>query len=160
MWWWAQPRSFRNFSFGFWQKGLSLCRHADNSSYGLLLQGTATSPNITGPYTFQAAFNPLGDKSQDFGMFVGNDDDAYALYSNGDSAAGRDVIISGINEERTNLTEVIYTFQGISIRGNVGRLSNGWLLSAADFDLEAPSIIQTDGYYYLVASHKTGVRLH
>lgn len=47
--------------------------HADNSTYGLLEQGVATSQNITGPYTFRGTHHPLGDFSQDFGLFEDDD---------------------------------------------------------------------------------------
>ncbi|KIY64232.1 carbohydrate-binding module family 35 protein [Cylindrobasidium torrendii FP15055 ss-10] len=113
--------------------------HADNSSYGWLLQGLATSPNISGPYTFVDAFSPMGNWSQDFGVFTDRKTgDTYALYSNGDSVAGRDDFISKMNEEKTNLTEVVYTF--------------------VNYDLEAPTIVQTDSSYYILMSHKTGYR--
>ncbi|KAL0062875.1 hypothetical protein AAF712_010195 [Marasmius tenuissimus] len=113
--------------------------HADNATYGWLLQGIATSPNITGPYTFVDAFSPLGNWSQDYGMFTDRKDgQTYSLYSNGDFALGRDDIIARMNDEKTNLTEVIYTFE--------------------NFDLEAPTIVQTDKSYYMIMSHKTGYR--
>jgi hypothetical protein len=84
-------------------------RHADNTTFGLLLQGLATSPNITGPYTFVQAVSPPGNWSEDFGMFIDRDGEAYALYSTGDTVAGRDDLISKMNSERTNLTEIVYT---------------------------------------------------
>ena len=92
-------------------------------------------------------------------MFLDTTGDAYALYSNGDSAAGRDVVISSINEDKTNLTEVIYTFPGwsqFSLYFTDKRRSCAHR-SMPDFDLEAPTIIRTDKSYYLIASHKTGV---
>uniref|UniRef100_A0A0W0F4C7 Galactan-beta-galactosidase n=1 Tax=Moniliophthora roreri TaxID=221103 RepID=A0A0W0F4C7_MONRR len=114
-------------------------RHADNASYGWLLQGLATSPDIAGPYEFVGAFSPLGNWSQDFGMFTDRKDgETYSLYSNGDSSLARDNFITRMNQEKTNLTEVVYTF--------------------VDIDLEAPAIIQTDKSYYALMSHKTGYR--
>ena len=113
--------------------------HADNSSYGLLLQGFATSDNIAGPYTFVSATAPLGNWSQDFGMFTDyKDGPSYALYSNGDRKEARDDYITSYNENVTALEEVIYRFN--------------------KFDLEAPSIVQTDKSYYMLMSHKTGYR--
>ena len=113
--------------------------HADNSTYGLLLQGLATSDNAEGPYTFQDATAPLGNWSQDFGMFTDyKDGKVYSLYSNGDSVEGRDVYITGFNEEVTGLDEVVHRFD--------------------KFDLEAPTIIQTEHSYYALMSHKTGYR--
>ncbi|KAJ6602226.1 glycosyl hydrolase [Mycena sp. CBHHK59/15] len=112
--------------------------HADNSSYGLLRQGVATSPNVTGPYTFQDTFSPLGGTSQDFGLFQDVDGESYALYSNGDADAAHDNLITRMNANYTNVDEVVYTF--------------------FDFDLEAPTILYTGKRYYILMSHKTGYR--
>jgi hypothetical protein len=113
--------------------------HADNETYGLLLQGFATSPNITGPYTLVSATAPLGNFSQDFGMFTDyKDGRTYALYSNGDSVEGRDVYLTSFNEEVTALDSVVHRFD--------------------KYDLEAPTILQTDNSYFALMSHKTGYR--
>ncbi|KAI1636043.1 family 43 glycoside hydrolase [Biscogniauxia mediterranea] len=113
--------------------------HADNSSYGLLLQGLATADSIAGPYTFVSATAPLGNWSQDFGMFTDyKDGRSYALYSNGDSVEGRDVYLTSYNAGISALDAVTYRFD--------------------KFDLEAPTIIQTEKSYYALMSHKTGYR--
>ncbi|KAI0129078.1 glycosyl hydrolase [Xylariales sp. AK1849] len=113
--------------------------HADNSSYGLLLQGFATSPTIQGPYKFQNATAPLGNWSQDFGLFTDyKSGRSYALYSNGDRAEARDIYVTSYDEDVTALDEVVYRFP--------------------KFDLEAPTIVQTDESYYALMSHKTGYR--
>ncbi|KAI2481271.1 Galactan 13-beta-galactosidase [Pyrenophora tritici-repentis] len=113
--------------------------HADNSTYGELLQGLAVSDNITGPYSFVDATAPLGNWSQDFGLFMDQiDGRAYSLYSNGDRKEGRDVYITSFNENITALDEVIFRFN--------------------KFDLEAPTIVQTDKSYFALMSHKTGYR--
>ncbi|KAI0380490.1 carbohydrate-binding module family 35 protein [Hypomontagnella monticulosa] len=113
--------------------------HADNSSYGLLLQGMATADTPAGPYSFVDATAPLGNWSQDFGMFTDyKDGRTYALYSNGDRKEGRDVYLTSYNKEITGLDEVVHRFD--------------------KFDLEAPTIIQTDRSYYTLMSHKTGYR--
>jgi hypothetical protein len=113
--------------------------HADNSKYGLLLQGHAVSSKVGGPYTFVDATAPLGNWSQDFGMFTDyKDGRSYALYSNGDSVNGRDVYISSMNDNLTALEKIVYRFP--------------------KFDLEAPSIMQTDKSYWAFMSHKTGYR--
>ncbi|KAI0010674.1 family 43 glycoside hydrolase [Xylariaceae sp. FL0662B] len=113
--------------------------HADNSTYGLLLQGFATADTVTGPYSFVNATAPLGNWSQDFGMFTDyKDGSTYALYSNGDSQEGRDVYLTSYNEGVTALEEVVHRFD--------------------KYDLEAPTIIQTDRSYYALMSHKTGYR--
>ncbi|KAI1385598.1 carbohydrate-binding module family 35 protein [Hypoxylon trugodes] len=113
--------------------------HADNSSYGLLLQGFATADTPAGPYSFVNATAPLGNWSQDFGMFTDyKDGRTYALYSNGDRAEGRDVYLTSYNKEVTALDEVVHRFD--------------------KFDLEAPTIIQTERSYYALMSHKTGYR--
>ncbi|POS72525.1 glycosyl hydrolase family 43 protein [Diaporthe helianthi] len=113
--------------------------HADNSTYGLLLQGLAQSDNITGPYEFVSATQPLGNWSQDYGLFTDyKDGRSYALYSNGDTREGRDDYITSYNDAVTELDEVVYRFN--------------------KFDLEAPGIVQTDSSYYILMSHKTGYR--
>lgn len=113
--------------------------HADNSTYGLLLQGLAVSESINGPYEFVNVTSPLGNYSQDFGMFTDwKTDVTYSLYSNGDSLYGRDNYITSFNEAITELDEVVYRFD--------------------KFDLEAPTIIQTEESYYILMSHKTGYR--
>ncbi|KAI1362161.1 family 43 glycoside hydrolase [Xylaria arbuscula] len=113
--------------------------HADNSSYGLLLQGLATSDTIAGPYSFVNASAPLGNWSQDFGLFTDyKDGRSYALYSNGDSVEGRDVYLTEYNEEVSALDEVAHRFD--------------------KYDLEAPTILQTEKSYYALMSHKTGYR--
>ena len=113
--------------------------HADNSTYGLLLQGLATADEIAGPYTFQNATAPLGNWSQDFGIFTDyKDGRSYALYSNGDRREGRDVYLTSFDEEVGALDEVVHRFD--------------------KYDLEAPTIIQTDRSYYALMSHKTGYR--
>ncbi|KAJ6188999.1 hypothetical protein N7519_003907 [Penicillium mononematosum] len=113
--------------------------HADNSTYGLLLQGHAVSSTIEGPYTFVDATAPLGNWSQDFGLFTDyKDGRSYALYSNGDSQDGRDVYLTSMNDNLTALDEVVYRFP--------------------KFDLEAPTIMQTEKSYWALMSHKTGYR--
>lgn len=118
--------------------------HADNSSYGLLLQGFATAEQVEGPYEFVSATSPLGNWSQDFGMFTATGDNGqgmgrtYALYSNGDTEQGRDDYISVFNEDITELEEVVYRFP--------------------KYDLEAPGIVEYDGGYFMLMSHKTGYR--
>ncbi|EAU33868.1 conserved hypothetical protein [Aspergillus terreus NIH2624] len=113
--------------------------HADNSTYGWLLQGFATADTPAGPYTFVDATAPLGNWSQDFGLFTDyKDGRSYALYSNGDRVEGRDVYLTAYNENVTALDEVVYRFP--------------------KFDLEAPTIIQTEKSYWALMSHKTGYR--
>ncbi|OJJ03087.1 hypothetical protein ASPVEDRAFT_42607 [Aspergillus versicolor CBS 583.65] len=113
--------------------------HADNSTYGWLLQGLATADNVAGPYEFVDAVAPLGNWSQDFGLFTDREDGrSYALYSNGDSVDGRDVYLTSFNSNITALDEVVHRFP--------------------KFDLEAPTIIQSEHSYWALMSHKTGYR--
>lgn len=114
--------------------------HADNASYGYLLQGFAQADTVAGPYDFVSATAPLGNWSQDFGLFTDRTNGrSYALYSNGDTVEGRDDYITLFNEEVSALEEVVYRFN--------------------KFDLEAPGIVQTDqDGYFMLMSHKTGYR--
>ncbi|KAK0709395.1 glycoside hydrolase family 43 protein [Lasiosphaeria miniovina] len=112
--------------------------HADNTTYGLLLQGFAPSPNISGSYTFVSATAPLGNWSQDFGMFTDyKDGRSYALYSNGDGRDGRDAYLTAY-DDTSALESIVHRF--------------------GKYDLEAPAIVQTDSSYYALMSHKTGYR--
>ncbi|KAJ7661857.1 glycosyl hydrolase [Mycena rosella] len=56
--------------------------HADNTSYGLHLQGMALADKVQGPYALQAIYNPLGQASQDMGLFL-DDDVAYRFQFSG-----------------------------------------------------------------------------
>lgn len=85
------------------------------------------------------ATQPLGNWSQDFGIFTDyKDGRSYSLYSNGDRREGRDVYVTSFNEEITDLDEVVHRFD--------------------KYDLEAPTIVQTENSYYALMSHKTGYR--
>lgn len=107
--------------------------HSDDPGYDLHLQGIGFSPNITGPYEYQGSYLPLGLPSQDLGMFVDDDDQAYALYgSRGNNA------ITRLNEARTNESEIVYSFSGTN--------------------LEAPGMFKENGTYYHIFSQKTGYR--
>ncbi|RMJ07767.1 hypothetical protein CDV36_012631 [Fusarium kuroshium] len=115
--------------------------HADapKRAYNWLLQGHAVSDTIEGPYTYVDAYRPLGNWSQDFGLFTDPDSNrSYALYSNGDRREARDVYLTSYNEDITGLEEVVYRWD--------------------KFDLEAPSIVKTDVGYFAIMSHKTGYR--
>jgi len=63
---------------------------------------------------------------------------SYALYSNGDRREGRDVYLTSYNKEVSALDKVVHRFD--------------------KYDLEAPTILQTDKSYYALMSHKTGYR--
>lgn len=115
--------------------------HADapNRAYNWLLQGHAIADNYSGPYQYVDAYAPLGNWSQDFGLFSDPDTKrSYALYSNGDRREGRDVYLTSFNEDVTALDKVVFR----------------WDKS----DLEAPSIVKTDVGYFAIMSHKTGYR--
>ena len=113
--------------------------HADNENYTDLAQGLAVADDPRGPFTFRDAVSPLGNWSQDFGLFTDHRDGrSYALYSNGDSAEGRDVYVSRYRPDLAALDDVVFRFD--------------------KFDLEAPTIVQTERYYYALMSHKTGYR--
>lgn len=113
--------------------------HADNQQYTRLAQGFATAENIAGPYTFVKACRPLDTPSQDFGLFTDyKSGKSYALYSSGDGLDGRDTFIGAFNDELTQVVEVMHCFR--------------------KYDLEAPTIIQTDDSYFAIMSHKTGYR--
>ncbi|KAH8772477.1 glycosyl hydrolase [Diaporthe sp. PMI_573] len=113
--------------------------NAPNRAYNWLLQGHTVSDTIEGPYTYIDAYRPLGNWSQDFGVFTNPDTNkSYASYSNGDRREARDVYLTSYNEDVTGLDEVIYRWD--------------------KFDLETPSIVKTDAGYFAIMGHKTGYR--
>ncbi|KAF8587414.1 carbohydrate-binding module family 35 protein [Ramaria rubella] len=108
--------------------------HSDEQGYDLHLQGIATSPNVTGPYKYLGSYQPLGAPSQDFGLFLDDDGEAYALYGSGGNND-----ITRLNAQYTNESVVVHTFSGTN--------------------LEAPGMLHnTDGVYYHILSQKTGYR--
>lgn len=113
--------------------------HADDQKYSRLAQGLATSRCISGPYKFEKVIWPLGNYSQDFGMFTDyKDGKTYALHSSGDGPEGRDVFISAFSDDLTDITEIVHCF--------------------SKYDFEAPTIVQTNESYFAIMSHKTGYR--
>ncbi|QRV72293.1 glycoside hydrolase family 43 protein [Ceratobasidium sp. AG-Ba] len=107
--------------------------HSDNPAYSLHLQGTGVSPNIIGPYKYQGSYQPLGAPSQDLGMYVDDDGQAYALYGSGGNN-----LITRLNPARTNESEVVYRFSGTN--------------------LEAPGMFKQGSTYFQIFSQKTGYR--
>ncbi|CUA71423.1 hypothetical protein RSOLAG22IIIB_09531 [Rhizoctonia solani] len=107
--------------------------HADTPTHTLHYQAIALSPNVTGPYVYQDSYLPFGLFSQDLGMFVDDDDIAYALYgSRGNNA------ITRLRDDRLNVSEIVYSFSGTN--------------------LEAPGMFKENGTYYHIFSEKTGFR--
>jgi hypothetical protein len=114
------------------------------------------SPNITGPYTFYSTVDAVGGPSQDLGMFVDDDGQAYALYSNGDAVEAHDQLIVRLNSNFTGHEELVYKFLGMPHLNQLKKRACTHI--AVDWDLEAPMIIRTPKKYYAVMSHKTGYR--
>ena len=112
---------------------------SDNSS-SLKLQGYATSPNITGPYTYQGSFRPFGNGwSSDYGQFRDyKTNQVYATYAGGLNGSVSNDIIATFNSSGSGLQDIIYQFNGTNFEG--------------------PTVVQTDTSYWFVTSHKTGYR--
>ncbi|KAJ1308299.1 hypothetical protein OPQ81_004013 [Rhizoctonia solani] len=107
--------------------------HADTPSHTLHYQAIGLSPNVTGPYVYQDSYLPLGQPSQDLGMFIDDDNIAYALYaSRGNNA------ITRLRDDRLNVSKIIYSFSGTNF--------------------EAPGMFKENGTYYQIFSQKTGFR--
>ena len=112
--------------------------HSDDHTYSTLKQGYALSPNITGPYTFVEAIWPLEQTSQDFGLFIDEDGEVYSMFSNGDAESAHDNLIVRLNNNNTGPEELVYMFPNM--------------------DLESPTMLKTNGKYYIIMAHKTGYR--
>ncbi|KAJ7830636.1 glycosyl hydrolase [Mycena olivaceomarginata] len=107
--------------------------HADNTSYGLHLQAMALADKVQGPYALQAIYNPLGQPSQDMGLFLDDDGSAYSLYGSG---GNNDITI--FTPDFTNQSHIVFQFSGTN--------------------LEAPGMLHSKGLYYHFFSEKTGYR--
>ncbi|KAJ7931037.1 Arabinanase/levansucrase/invertase [Mycena leptocephala] len=107
--------------------------HADNTSYGLHLQAMALADKVQGPYALQAIYNPLGQASQDMGLFLDDDGSAYSLYGSG---GNNDITI--LTPDFTNQSHIVFQFSGTN--------------------LEAPGMLHSKGLYYHFFSQKTGYR--
>ncbi|KAJ6533150.1 glycosyl hydrolase [Mycena capillaripes] len=97
--------------------------HADNTSYGLHLQAMALADKVQGPYALQAIYNPLGQASQDMGLFLDDDGSAYSLYGSG---GNNDITI--LTPDFTNQSHIVFQFSGTN--------------------LEAPGMLHSNGLYY------------
>ncbi|KAG8746382.1 hypothetical protein FRC11_012708 [Ceratobasidium sp. 423] len=107
--------------------------HLDTPSHTLHYQVIALSSNVTGPYVYQDSYFPLGLPNQDLGMFVDDDNIAYALYG-----SRRNNSITRLRDDSLNVSEIIYTFSGTN--------------------LEAPGRFKENGTYYHIFGQKTGFR--
>lgn len=107
--------------------------HAEDSNYSLAETGVATSKTITGPYTFQSAFQPLGMQSRDMSVYVDDDDQGYLIFATNDNL---DLAIATMNSDYTNATEVVYTIKNQRYEGS--------------------GMFKKDEKYYLVVSHQSG----
>ncbi|MCO5566252.1 hypothetical protein L7F22_019928 [Adiantum nelumboides] len=107
--------------------------HAEDSNYSLAETGVATSKTITGPYTFQSAFQPLQMQSRDMSVYVDDDEQGYLIFATNDNL---DLAIATMNADYTNVTEVVYTIKNQRYEGS--------------------GMFKKDGKYYLVVSHQSG----
>lgn len=108
--------------------------HWEGRNYAEAKAGVFSSENVDGPYTFHAAFQPLGNMSRDDTLFVDDDGTAY--------------FISAANE---NADLMVYqlTDDYLEIERHVIKL---W----AGQKREAPAMFKDRGTYYLVTSGATG----
>jgi hypothetical protein len=105
--------------------------HIESSNYGEAKVGVATSPVVTGPYTYKGSFQPLGHQSRDMTTYVDGDGTGYLIF-----------------EDRQ---------RGVSI----SRLSPDYLSVEREVCLipkhyEAAAVVNVGGLYYLLQSHLSG----
>ena len=108
--------------------------HWEGRNYAEAKAGVFSSPNVDGPYTFHAAFQPLNNMSRDDTLFVDDDGTAY--------------FISAANE---NADLMVYqlTADYLEVERHVATL---W----AGQKREAPALFKDRGTYYLITSGATG----
>lgn len=105
--------------------------HIDSPNYSEAKVGVATSPTVTGPYTYKGSFRPLDHQSRDMTLYQDTDGTGYLIF-----------------EDRQ---------RGVSI----ARLSPDYLTVESEVSLipkhyEAPAMVKVDGLYYLLGSHLSG----
>ncbi|KAJ6611375.1 glycosyl hydrolase, partial [Mycena sp. CBHHK59/15] len=97
--------------------------HADNTSYGLHLQAMALADKVQGPYALQAIYNPLGQASQDMGLFLDDDGSAYSLYGSG---GNNDITI--LTPDFTNQSHIVFQFSGTNLEAPGMLHSKGFII--------------------------------
>ncbi|TDL20596.1 Arabinanase/levansucrase/invertase [Rickenella mellea] len=118
----SRPKLVFSETTGMWQILGQVGRQLD----------VASSANILGPYSeVGPPISPFGVGFTDFGLFLDDDGEAYALYS----ADHNNLVLSQISPSRTNFTKVMHQFNGVG--------------------LESPAMFKDGSTYFVIASHKT-----
>ncbi len=123
--------------------------HYENADYTLAEVGTAYSSSPTGDFTWAQAFHPAGLDSRDESVFVDNDGTGYLIgTSGGFHGQGTDV--------NSHLTLFKMTRDYLGIEKAVYNIYGGAGDSGLYAGREAPALVYSDGYYYLVTSGAAG----
>jgi len=109
--------------------------HIDSENYAEAKAGVATSPTVTGPYTYLGSSRPLNRESRDMTLFQDADGSAYLVFE--DRSKGGGVHIVQLSADYLNIAA------DIAILG-------GWV------GHEAPAVVKIGGLYYLLGSHLSG----
>lgn len=107
--------------------------HLDNSSYGYAHVGVATSSTVTGPYTYQGSYQPLGHDSRDMGLFQDTDGSAYLICAVDNNA---NLSIFKLSSDYLSASSLVYTWSGVHY--------------------EAAAMAKVSGTYYLLTSKQNG----
>lgn len=107
--------------------------HLDNSSYSYARVGVATSSTVTGPYTYQGSYQPLGHDSRDMGLFQDTDGSAYLISSVDNNL---NLSIFKLSSDYLSASSLVTTWSSVHY--------------------EAPAMVKVNGTYFLLTSKQNG----
>jgi hypothetical protein len=107
--------------------------HHDNSSYGYAHVGVATSTSVTGPYTYQGSYQPLGHDIRDMTVFKDTDGSAYLM---GAVDGNANFTIFKLSSDYLSASSLVYSWSNVRY--------------------EAPAMVKVSGTYYLLTSRQNG----
>ena len=115
--------------------------HYENANYTLAEVGSAFSPTPTGDFTWDHAFAPAGLDSRDMTAFVDSDGTGY--------------IISA-TDTNSKLSLFQLTPDDLSVAKQMYNIYGGPNSGSDYAGREAPALVKSNGYYYLVTSEASG----
>ncbi|OCT10899.1 hypothetical protein A8709_04125 [Paenibacillus pectinilyticus] len=107
--------------------------HLDDSSYAYAHVGVATSSTVTGPYTYQGSYQPLGHDSRDMGVYQDTDGSAYLISS---VDGNLNLSIFKLSADYLSAASLVQTWSSVHY--------------------EAPAMVKQNGVYFLLTSKQNG----
>jgi hypothetical protein len=105
--------------------------HIDSRNYAEAKVGVATSPTVTGPYTYHGSFRPLGHVSRDMTLFEDTDGKAYLVYEDRARGVGIELLSPDY----------------LTVDHEVALIPHA---------LEGNAVVKVGGVYFMLGSHLSG----